>query len=60
MMTVRILSWNVRGVNNIEKRKLIRAFLNSQKVDLVCLQETKLKGLNRGILRSLGIGRFAN
>ena len=58
MMTVRILSWNVRGVNNIEKRKLIRAFLNSQKVDLVCLQETKLKGLNRGILRSLGAGRF--
>ena len=37
MMRVRILSWNVRGVNNIEKTKLIRAFLNSKKVDLVCL-----------------------
>ena len=60
MMRVRILSWNVRGVNNKEKRKLIRDFLNFQKVDLVCLQETKLKGLNRGILRSLGVGRFAD
>ena len=60
MMRVRILSWNVRGVNSNEKRKLIRAFLNLQRVDLVCLQETKLKGLNRRILRSLGVGRFAD
>ena len=48
------------GINNIEKRKLIREFLNSQKVNLVCLQETKLKGLDRGILRSLATERFAN
>ena len=43
-MKMRILSWNVRGVNDFEKRKIIKAFLKTQRVDLVCLQDTKLKG----------------
>ena len=43
-MKVRILSWNVRGVNDQEKRKVIKAFIKTQRVDIVCLQETKWKG----------------
>ena len=27
----------------IDKRKVIKAFLNSQKAELVCLQETKMQ-----------------
>ena len=54
-MKVRILSWNVRGVNDQEKRKVIKAFIKTQKVDIVCLQETKLKGTSSETVRSLGV-----
>ena len=36
-MKIKILSWNVRGANNAKKRKLMKAYLKMQKVDLVCL-----------------------
>ena len=42
-MKLRILSWNVRGTNDRKKRKLIKDVIKSQKVDLVCLQETKIQ-----------------
>ena len=57
-MKLKFLSWNVRRANDVVKRKVIKAFLKSQKVDVVCLQETKLKELSRGTLRSLAIGRY--
>ena len=34
-MKLRILSWNVRGTNDREKRKLIKEVIKSQKADLV-------------------------
>ena len=57
-MKIKILSWNVRGVNDRNKRKLIKALFKSQKVDLVCLQETKMTEMSLGVVRSLGVGRF--
>ena len=57
-MKLKILSWNVRGANDVVKRKVIKESLKSQKVDVVCLQETKLKDLSRGTLRSLAVGRY--
>ena len=44
-MKIKILSWNVRGVNNPEKKKVIKQFTRDQQVDLVCLQETKVQKL---------------
>ena len=41
-MKIKILSWNVRGVNDPDKRKVIKNFLRIQRADLVCLQETKV------------------
>ena len=41
-MNLRILSWNVRGVNDRPKRKIIKSMIRSQKVDLFYLQETKV------------------
>ncbi|KAG2689776.1 hypothetical protein I3760_09G155200, partial [Carya illinoinensis] len=49
----KILSWNVRGINDINKRIRIRDLIRSWKVDVVCLQETKLKFINCNIIRSL-------
>ena len=60
LMKIQILSWNVRGVNDSEKRKLIKAFLKSQRVDLVCLHEAKLKEASTDLVRSLGVGRFVD
>ena len=41
-MNLRILSWNVRGVNDSFKRKVIKSVIRNQKVDLFCIQETKM------------------
>ena len=39
---------------------MIRAFLRSNKVDLVCLQETKIQDMFVGVVRNLGVGRFSD
>ncbi|KAG2718513.1 hypothetical protein I3760_03G224000 [Carya illinoinensis] len=52
-MKPKILSWNVRGINDVNKRLHIRSLLRSWKVDIVCLQETTLCGIDRYIIRSL-------
>ena len=57
-MTLKIMSWNVRGVNNQDKRKVLKAFIRSKKVDIVCLQEIKVQNMSVGLVRSLGLGRF--
>ena len=37
-----VLCWNVRGLNNPAKRNVVREFVVESKVNLVCLQETKI------------------
>ena len=56
-MKIKILSWNARGANNPEKRKVIKQFIRDQRVDLVCLQETKIQEMTLRMARSLGAGR---
>ncbi|RVW26080.1 putative ribonuclease H protein [Vitis vinifera] len=56
-MKIRILSWNVRGANDRDKRRIIKSVIKSQRVDVVCLQETKIKEMSTGLVRSLGVGR---
>ncbi|WJZ96349.1 hypothetical protein VitviT2T_015042 [Vitis vinifera] len=57
-MNVRILSWNVRGVNDRSKRKVIKSVIRNQKVDLFCIQETNMQVMSEEVVRSLGPGRF--
>ena len=57
-MKLRLLSWNVRGANDSSKRKVIKAMIRNQRVDLFCLQETKVQSMSEGVVRSLGSGRF--
>ena len=56
-MKLRLLSWNVRGANESSKRRVIKAVIRSLRVDLFCLQETKIQILSEGLMRSLGSGR---
>ena len=57
-MKLKILYWNVRGANDNSKRKLIKAFVRNQKVDLLCIQETKIQLMSEGLVRSIGVGRY--
>jgi len=43
-MNFKLVSWNVRGLNNLEKRRLVNSMIWGWKADIICLQETKLEG----------------
>ena len=57
-MKLKLLSWNVRGANDSSKRKIIKTFIRNQKIDLLCIQETKIQPMSEGMVRSLGSRRF--
>jgi exonuclease III len=53
MLKPKIISWNVQGMNELEKRTKIRGLLREWKADIVCLQETKLEVLTREMVYSV-------
>ena len=59
-MKIKILSWNVRGANDPDKRNVIKNFLRRYRADVVCLQETKIQEMSIELVRSLGVGRHLN
>ena len=52
-MEPNIISWNVRGMNEPEKRMKIRWRLWEWKAYIVCLQETKMEVTNIEVIRSV-------
>jgi exonuclease III len=52
-MSVQILTWNVRGLNDPGKRLRIKHMLKIWKPDIICFQETKLELITKAIVRSL-------
>jgi len=52
-MKLKMISWNVRGLNNLRKHLVVKNFLREWNCDVVCLQETKLVGMDRQIVCSL-------
>ena len=46
-MKLKMMSWNVRGLNDPWKRLIVRNLLREWNCDVVCLQETKLAGVER-------------
>jgi exonuclease III len=53
LMKLKILSWNVREINELDKRLSIKGLIRDCKVDLVCLMETKMEAITRVVVRSL-------
>jgi hypothetical protein len=53
IMKYRILSWNVRGLNDRDERLRISNLLRLWKVDIVCFQETKLVSISNCLVQSL-------
>ena len=59
-MKPKIIMWNVRGLNVVDKRLRIRGLLREWKADVVCLQETKLEVISREVIRSLWGGQHVD
>ena len=46
-MKIKMISWNVRGLNDPQKRLVVKNLLQKWKCDVVFLQETKIASMNR-------------
>jgi len=55
-----ILIWNVRGLNSAARQDLMRVLVDSAKIDVVCLQETKMTSINRQVVLSMLGSDFDN
>ena len=53
LMKIKMISWNVRGLNDSRKRLVVKNSLQEWKCDVVCLQETKIASMNRQLVCSL-------
>jgi hypothetical protein len=58
-MKLKLVSWNVRGLNDPKKREVLKNWLRQWKVDVVCLQETKLNKVDWKMIQSIWGNRFA-
>ena len=52
-MKLRMVSWNVQGLNDSWKHLIVRNLLWEWNCDVVYLQETKLAGMDRQLICSL-------
>ena len=59
-MNLKLLSWNVRGLNNPQKRYTVKNLLKEWKCDVVCFQETKLDYVNLAVVKSLWSSPFVD
>ncbi|KAK1288350.1 hypothetical protein QJS10_CPB19g00426 [Acorus calamus] len=50
------LIWNIRGLNDPAKRRAIKELVAANRVQVCCIQETKMEVVNRQIIRELGNG----
>jgi exonuclease III len=50
---IKVLSWNVRGLNNVARQEEVKQITSSCKPQLVCLQETKLSLVTPSVVRSI-------
>lgn len=48
-----ILIWNVRGLNSTARQDAVRLLVDSSRIDVVCLQETKMPVISRGLILSM-------
>ena len=54
-MNVKLVSWNVRGLNSGDKRRFEKSIISNWKADIVCLQESKLEGEIHDIIKEIGV-----
>jgi exonuclease III len=55
-----IFNWNVRGLNNGARRKVVRDMVAEYRATVVTLQETKLQAVDRQVIVESVGERFAD
>jgi exonuclease III len=60
MQNYKIMSWNVRGLNNPALQEDVKQVISTFNPDLIYLQETKLSCLNNFTIRSILAPQFEN
>lgn len=50
-MKLHIISWNVKGLNGIDKRRIIKSPIQEWREDIYCFQKTNLEGDCGAIVR---------
>ncbi|XVF73357.1 hypothetical protein PTKIN_Ptkin12aG0195100 [Pterospermum kingtungense] len=53
LLSMKVASWNIRGLGRVEKMRAVRRFLVREKFDFIAIQETKLKEVSPRIHRWL-------
>ncbi|XVF79317.1 hypothetical protein PTKIN_Ptkin14bG0211600 [Pterospermum kingtungense] len=53
LFSMKVVSWNIRGLGRAEKMRAVRRFLVREKFDFIAVQETKLKEVSPRIHRWL-------
>ena len=48
---IKVLSWNVRGLNEKDKRLAVRQTVLLEKPDVICFQETKMSVMNNSVIQ---------
>lgn len=56
-LIMKILSLNVKGLNSPQKRKRVSHFLEKQKADITCLQETHLRKKDSRLAKNAKLGK---
>ena len=59
-MNLKILTWNVRGLHDQDKRLRIKNLLKEWHANVVCLQETKMEVITSQFVRSLWRCRYVD
>ncbi|XP_070007559.1 uncharacterized protein [Nicotiana sylvestris] len=57
-MRIKVISWNVRGLNDKKKREIIKSQVQNWRADIICMQETKVEGDIEEIIRQICGGRW--
>jgi len=57
-MKFKLVSWNVRGLNNKEKRETVKSLISGWRANIICLQETKLAGNITEVANQIWGGRW--
>lgn len=57
---MKIMSWNIRGLNNRSKRRVVKEIINKTSRDILLLQETKITKASWSFMRSICCCSFRN
>ena len=59
-MNLKIIFWNVKGLNDRDKRLRVRNLVRKWGPNVICLQETKMESITRAVIHSLWRGQHVD